>query len=178
LAWDLYKSPQRAKEPRERGNEMDLQIAIDQELQLVGKKYWVIGIDSYVLDNFLDERRAWKSYTLKNSAGENAWISKADDENYFIEWRAISAVDFKKAATMALNLELSGIAKITFLGERGYSTPLAETLYFNAENKEYDFLASERFLEYENQCLIPRQSVYMIGKRLEPSSVLFKQKLL
>ena len=147
-------------------------LLIQQEVQIREKKYWVIGIENYTLDNFLDQKRAWISYVLKNSDGENAWISKADDEDYFIQWRAISQLEFQNVATMALNLELSGVANLSFIGERTYNTPMAETLYFNVKNQDYDFIASERYLECENNKIFVWKSIYMIGNRLEISDVL------
>jgi len=150
---------------------MNIKLIIEQVVQIREKKYWVIGIENYMLDNFLDQKRSWTSYILKNSFGENAWVSKADDEDYFIQWRAISQSEFQNKATMALNLELSGMAHLSFIGERTHNTPLAETLYFNIENQNYDFLATERYLESENQKLFVWKSLYMTGKKLEIVSI-------
>jgi hypothetical protein len=137
-------------------------------LKLDDKDYKVIGIDTYNLTNFLDGFSSWQSFTLLTSDEQKAWISLTQGENYYVRWKAIPKSAFEDFLwrPMTLNLRLSGMAMLSFEGDPGYSTPFAETCYFDVTNCEYDFLATERFLEIVSGKLIVQETMYMIGWKL------------
>ena len=68
---------------------------------------------------------------------------------------------------MPPHLELSGIAEVSFQGNPGYSTPFTEIVWFNASNKNYDFLAIERFLQQSHSVITPLESYFLGGKVLK-----------
>lgn len=155
-------------------------LGINSEVMLEDKRYWVIGIDSYSLENFSDGVTKWQSYTMSSGNGEMAWISQNEGESFFVRWMAISRPAFFEALTAVvspvLNLKLSGMANISFEGYRGFSTPFAETLCFEASEKRdqaYDYLASERFIEFSDGVLWAQESIYMIGRILSSHTLAF-----
>src|SRR5437899_439745 len=122
-------------------------LTLNQELTVEGKKYTVIGIDKYSLKNTFGQTKEWDSYTLKDNTENKTWISFGAVKDYFVQWDLLSEEDFKKQAISPINLDLTGIANVTFQGNPGFSTPVAEILWFNVKNMEYDYVAFERFLK-------------------------------
>ncbi len=147
---------------------MKTSFRIGEEIIIEKHKYSVIGIDTYVLKNLSGKVKKWVSYTLKDIKGEKTWISFGVTGNYFTQWSNISKLDFEKAIKNAdINTELSGIANISFSGNPGYSTPVAEILGFNVINRRYNFLGIERFLKQGKNNVEPLKSYYQTGKLIK-----------
>ncbi|SRR5258708_5863026 len=142
-------------------------LTLHQEVSVDGNKYTVIGVDKYSLKNISGKIKEWESYTLKDTQGNKTWLSYGAVEDYFIQWALISEEDFNKQAEQSVNLDLSGIAHITFQGNPGFSTPEAEIIWFNLKNEEFDYVAFERFLEQKDNEITPLESYYNTGKILK-----------
>lgn len=147
---------------------MSKELSLNQEVPLENKQYRVVGIDHYHLKNVLETEKEWKSYTLKDSEGNKTWISYGTIPDYFVQWQILDKEEFKKqAAAKSPNLELSGIAHITFEGNAGYSSPNAEILCFPSSDTTYDFIAMERFLNQNGEITEPTEAYYQSGKILK-----------
>ena|SRR5256885_2253409 len=142
-------------------------LKINQEITLDGKNYKVIGVDYYRLKNVSGNTKEWVSYTLIDNEGNKTWISYGAVKDYFIQWSLIAETEFRKEVTVPANLDLSGIAHVTFEGNPGYSTPTAELIWFDLTSGPYDFVVFERFLRQEQDHLEPMESYYDAGKILK-----------
>ena len=142
-------------------------LKLHQEVSLEGNIYKVIGIDHYRLTNLIGKLETWDSYTLTDNKGYKTWISYGAIKNYYIQWELISEKTFKKLTRTSLNLELTGIAEVTFQGKPGYSTPNAEIVWFNLQNSDHDYVASERFLRLLAEKIEPLETYYDAGKILK-----------
>lgn len=147
--------------------DMRNKLILNQKVNLDEKIYKVIGIDYYVLKNVLNLTRKWTSYTLIDKDNHKTWISYGVAGRYFTQWATIAKLKFKNEATMPAYLELSGIANVSFQGNRGYSTPFTEIVWFKTANINYDFLAIERFLKQTKSGIIPLESYFLSGKILK-----------
>ena len=146
---------------------MKSKLTINQKILLSGEAYKVIGIDSYILSNVVGGTQKWISYTLLTDKKKKTWISYGAIKNYFIQWAVISEKKFKKEATIPLNINLSGLANISFIGDPGYSKPFAELFWFNVQNRKYDFLLIERFIRHDANELKILDSYYQTGTILK-----------
>ncbi len=142
-------------------------LILNQSISIEGHIYKVIGIDHYRLKNIFDKIKEWDSYTLMDAQGEKTWVSYGAVKDYYLQWTLVSAEEFKKGAIFPPNLELTGIADVTFQGNQGYSTPSAEILWFNLKDKKYDYVAIERFLKPVGDKVEPLESYYDAGKILK-----------
>lgn len=103
----------------------------------------IIGIDTYLLETFSDTQKNWNSYTLISDAGgkfERFWVTDWKSDGWFVWTR------HKKLANPKVKkiiLDRSGIAKITFKGDRGASTPTAALAVY--EISKGLFYSTERF---------------------------------
>jgi hypothetical protein len=128
---------------------VDDPLVVNDRVSLAGEKYTVSGIDRYSLSNLLGAVREWRSYTLRSSSGKT-WLCLGFDEHPAIRWIEIDRATFTSAADAAvLNPELTGVAVVTFDGDRGHSTPMAEILVMSQTGAPYEFVACERFLEVD-----------------------------
>jgi hypothetical protein len=151
---------------------MNKDLKLNQEISLENKAYTVVGIDHYHLKNVLETVMTWKSYTLKDAEGNKTWITYGIIPDYFIQWYILDKEEFKQqAATKSPNLELSGIAHITFEGNAGYSSPNAELLCFPSAGTSYDFVAMERFLNQNGEIVEPTEAYYQSGKILKDFTI-------
>jgi hypothetical protein len=142
-------------------------LKLNQEVTLQGISYKVIGIDTYKLKSILDEEKEWISYTLIDPEGNKVWISYGVAGEYFTQWSLVSKEEFTKLATGSLNYNFTGIATVKFEGNPGYSTPTAEITWFNIQDQQYDFIASERFLKQNGELIEPLETYYDAGKILK-----------
>ena len=110
---------------------MHTKLKLNQTVILEGTSYKVIGIDDYSLINVFGNTKNWISYTLVDEKNNKTWISYEAIPDHFVQWSLISEKEFLKEAKTPLNMELSGIANITFKGNPGFSTPVAELFWFN-----------------------------------------------
>ena len=147
-------------------------LKLNQEISLENKRYTVVGIDHYHLKNILGTVKEWKSYTLKDAEGNKTWIVYGIIPDYFVQWYNLEKAEFKQqASTKSPNLELSGIAYITFEGNAGYSSPNAELLCFPSSDTSYDFIAMERFLSQNGKIVKPTEAYYQSGKILKDFTI-------
>src|SRR5579859_7708071 len=101
-------------------------LTVNQQVILYGKRYKIIGIDHYHLKNLIDGIKEWDSYTLVDDKGDKTWVSYGAVQDFYLQWELVSADEFKKRVMFQPNLELTGIANVTFQGNPGYSTATAE----------------------------------------------------
>lgn len=147
---------------------MKTKLELNDQLKVHNTMYRVIGLDTYTLKNVLDTTKKWVSYTLIDDEKKKTWISFGIAGEYFTQWETLSGKQFKKDVQHASpNLDLTGIATISFQGNQGYSTPLAEIVWFNTKNLPYEFLAIERFLQQEKEKVKPMESYYQTGTILK-----------
>lgn len=115
---------------------------LGDQLVVLGTSYEIIGIDSYVLHNYVEQSRRWKSYTLQSAAHRHGLTSIGGRT---VLWRPTVVTDRDWPAGLTLNPELSGTAAISIEGDPGPSTPLAQLLWFESADHTRLF-AGERFL--------------------------------
>ena len=146
---------------------MAKKMKLNHEVDLDSKIYKVIGIDHYVLTNLFGGTREWDSYTLIDAKNNKTWISQGAVKDYYLHWILVSESEFKKMTGVAPNLNLTGIADVTFQGNPGYSTPTAELVWFDLQNAKYDFMVYERFLEPKGKKVKPQEPYYDAGRILK-----------
>ncbi len=146
---------------------MKNKLTVNQVITLKNITYKVIGIDTYKLNNVFGKTKQWISYTLTDSKKNKTWISYGISGDYFTQWASLTEAEFKKKATVSPNLDLSGIAQISFKGNPGFSTPIAEIVWFNVANQNYNYLSIERFLKQHEETIIPLESYYLTGTILK-----------
>lgn len=142
-------------------------LTLNQNVILEKIAYKIIGIDHYSLKNLFGKTKEWDSYTLIDDQGNKTWVSYGAVKDYFLQWTLISELQFKKTIDQSPNLDLTGIANVTFIGNPGYSTPTAEIVWFDLWGKEYDYVASERFLKQNGEMIEPLETYYDAGKILK-----------
>lgn len=142
-------------------------LLVNQEITLENKHYKIIGIDHYRLKNVIGSIVKWDSYTFIDNRGKKIWISYHESQNIFVQWIAISKAEFKKKVISAPDLELTGLADITFEGNAGYSTPTAEVMTFSLTNQEFDYIGYERFLKQKGKQITLLETYYDAGKILK-----------
>jgi hypothetical protein len=153
---------------------MNNPLKLDQNINIEGTIYKVIGIDIYNLINIYEKRRDWLSYTLVDITNKEnrIWLGYGFADNYFIKQWIIPEEEFKKnTETLPLNAEYTGVANITFKGEQGYSVPNSEIIWFNSLNDQYDFFVIERFVEIEKNKIQTSKSYYHGMKILQSFKV-------
>jgi hypothetical protein len=143
-------------------------LAINQKVTIEGKIYEIIGIDHYVLNNLFGELKRWDSYTLIDNKNNKTWVSYGAIKDYYLQWSLISAEEFRDGIIVPANLDLTGIANVTFEGNQGYSTPTAELVWFDLKDQKYDYFVFERFLENNGK---PQEAYYDAGKILKDFKV-------
>ena len=139
-------------------------LTINQKVTIEGKIYKIIGIDHYILNNLFGELKKWNSYTLIDDKKNKTWVSYGAIKNYYLQWSLISAEEFRDGIIVPANLDLTGIANVTFEGNQGYSTPTAELVWFDLKDQKYDYFVFERFLESNGK---PQEAYYDAGKILK-----------
>lgn len=147
--------------------EFFMELKLNQVISLNKIIYKIIGIDYYSMHNILENVKQWISYTLVDSNGKKTWISYGHAGKYFVQWCEIKKNEYSKLATGSLNPVFSGIAKIKFEGNPGYSTPYAEIIWTDVKNEQFDCVNVERFLEKNQNDLIIKESYYLSGKILK-----------
>jgi hypothetical protein len=140
---------------------MNLSIKIGNRITIKGNKYAVVGIDTYHLFNQLQKEKIWDSYTL---VGNNERIGLTQIDQNFQLWRDSSANI--QTVPGALILDNSGIANISFQGDSGPSTSIAELTWFNVNHKAYQYLVIERFLHLKCSKLENVDTHYYLGEQL------------
>jgi hypothetical protein len=145
---------------------MNTKLKLNQAITLGETTYEVIGVDDYSLINVFGNKKSWISYTLIDKNKNKTWISYGAIPNYFIQWSLVSEKEFIKEAQTPLNMELSGIANITFKGNPGFSTPVAELFWFNLSEKKYDFYVVEKFVKNKGEKSEVLESYYDAGEIL------------
>ena len=136
-------------------------LAINQKVTIEEKIYEIIGIDHYVLNNLFGELKRWDSYTLIDNKNNKTWVSYGAIKDYYLQWSLISAEEFRDGIIVPANLDLTGIANVTFEGNQGYSTPTAELVWFDLKDQKYDYFVFERILENNGK---PQEAYYDAGK--------------
>ena len=144
---------------------MQTQLKLNQKVMLHQREYMIIGIDTYTLKNLFGKIKKWISYTLIDNKKTKTWITYGTADGYFTEWAIIPLKQFKQYAG-ALKMDLTGIAHISFKGNPGYSTPVSEIVWLEA-NKKYDYVSLERFLNQNKGNVIPLEPYYQSGKILK-----------
>jgi len=142
-------------------------LKLNQKVTIGNNFYKVIGIDHYRLNNLFGETKKWDSYTLIDEDNNKTWISYGAVKDYYLQWTLISETEFKKGIMAPPQLELTGIADVTFEGNPGFSTPTAELVWFNLKEQNYDYFVYERFLEQAGNRIEPLESYYDAGKILK-----------
>ena len=142
-------------------------LKLNQKVSLEGVVYRVIGIDHYHLKDLFGKQKTWDSYTLVDEKGNKSWISYGAIKDYYLRWELITEKAFKKLTKTPPNLELTGIADVTFQGNQGYSTPTAEIVWFDLKDSDYDYVASERFLKQSGEKIEPLETYYDAGNILK-----------
>ena len=136
---------------------MDKTLKVGNHILVHKKPYEIVGIDSYSLQNHFRKSKSWKSYTL---VGKNERIGLSIMDNNLTLWSTIvNHIDNGK-----FNFEMSGIASITFEGDKGPSTPLAELTWFDLRNKDLNIFLIERFLSYASNNELIVNTFYQVGK--------------
>lgn len=144
-------------------------IGLGDKLNLNGSTSLVVGVDSYELHNCLGQIRRWNSYTIVNPTGR---YGLTHVQAGVVLWSSIeAAMSACRDDLSTLNLEMSGVARISFQGEQGVSTPVASLLWFDMKNGEFDFVAIERFLRIRNNALIGVTLHYYGGRLLRSGHV-------
>ena len=121
---------------------MAIKLSLNDKLTINKREYKIIGIDNYSLKNSFGKTKKWKSYTLK-SKNSKLWFVVGIKDKLIIWYPAkkdsiIDVQDYK------FNFEFSGIAEISFEGNKGFSTPEAEVIILEKNNKLF---AVERFFD-------------------------------
>lgn len=139
---------------------MDKTLKVGNHILVQKKPYEIVGIDSYSLQNHFRQSKTWKSYTL---VGNNERIGLSIMDNILTLWRtAVNHIDNGK-----FNFEMSGIASITFEGDRGPSTPIAELTWFDIKTQDMDIFLIERFLSFPPGSKLLINTFYQVGKVVE-----------
>lgn len=139
---------------------MKIIFEVGTHLLIGNNLYQIVGIDSYLLQNHLREIREWKSYTL---VGNSERIGVSIMNEVFTLWR--NAPNIIESGKM--NFEFSGIANITFEGDNGPSTPVAELTWFDLKNDDADIFLIERFLSFNSENKAHTNTFYQIGKMIK-----------
>ena len=104
----------------------------------------VVGIDNYTLQNFTNRTIRWPSYTL---VSEDKGVFK---RYWFVCWGNkdwvlwLKPAHNKVPAGAKMLLEKSGLAKITFTGDAGVSTPTAALATYGVGK---NYFCAERFAD-------------------------------
>lgn len=146
---------------------MKTTLRMNQQVTVETTLYRVIGIDTYALTNVFGKPKKWISYTLINDKNNKIWISYGAIPKYFVQWTLVPESEFKKEITTPLNCDLSGIANITFEGNPGFSTPIAELFWFNLKGNAYDFYVVEKFITEKGDQVILLETYFDGGKILK-----------
>lgn len=122
-------------------------INVGSVIHVENIEFSVIGIDCYSLLNMNGRKRKWISFTIKNK-NKKQWIVRGIN-NKEILWE--KSKQLKNAIIQnnyRFNPIMSGIATIQFRGNKGFSTPLAEIIWFDSRNKNNnsDYYVQENFL--------------------------------
>lgn len=138
-------------------------LEIGQRIELDGQPFSVVGIDDYELTNLLGSYTDWTSYTFLGDTGERTWVSYGVAGDRFTRWAEVSVDEFQAlAADARLDMEHSGVAEVTFVGDLGHSTPFAELTWLQIDGPS-EFLVIERFLVSSDGGIKTRQPYYQTG---------------
>ena len=118
------------------------------------------GIDTYLLHNQLKKEKKWDSYTL---VGNNERVGLTMIDNEPVLWRASPSLD-TQVAYKNFNLERSGIANISFQGDRGPSTSIAEIVWFDLDQRSTPYFVIERFLHINGDKMARIDTHYYLGE--------------
>lgn len=121
---------------------MVAKLNLYEKLTINNQEYKIIGIDNYHLKNSLGKTKKWKSFTLK-SGKSKLWFVVGIKRKPIV-WYSVKKGFIKSVKNYKFNLEFSGIAEITFEGNKGFSSPKAEVILLEHKNK---FFAIERFFD-------------------------------
>lgn len=138
-----------------------MEILINNKVRIKGITYKVVGVDSYKLFNSLDKEVTWKSYTL---VGDDVRVGISFTEGKYIFW---DKVDFSKYSDLFLNMNLTGICNISFEGDKGPSTPIAELVWFNSKENIKDNLLIEKFIYFDDNNRTIKKSITFFQKGIE-----------
>jgi hypothetical protein len=146
---------------------MNIQIQPGVTITLKGLYYQVAGIDTYTLHNQIEPSKQWKSYTL---VGNNQRIGLTQIDNEFELWDSVP--DNKiPTSQLTFNLEMSGIASISFEGDRGPSTSISEIVWFDINNDPDRDLVTERFLYIKANQLKKVETFFYLGEKINRSQI-------
>ncbi len=109
-------------------------MKLGQSYKLKKERCTIIGIDSYNLSNLLGKSKTWKSYTFQNQKGEKRWVVTGIMKKTWI-CHAILKKDIPK--NLIVLKEYSGTAKITFKGNKGFSSPKSKITLWKEKTKVY-----------------------------------------
>ena len=142
-------------------------IYIGSVVYVRNTEFSVVGIDYYTLLNTRGQKVKWTSFTIKNK-NKRKWLIK-DINNKDILWEKaeqLKIVGIKRE--YMFNPSMSGIATILFKGKRGFSTPMAEILWFDiiAKNSDFDYYVQENFFEFKKNNLASIKRYYYRGKSI------------
>jgi len=117
------------------------EINLHDRVSIKNTNYEVIGIDSYSLTNYLNNKKQWTSYTLKSKKSK-LWLVLGVNDKPLL-WRMTSPKSIKSVKEFHFDFEFSGIANIEFRGDKGFSTPKSEIVFLKKGNK---YFVIEKFL--------------------------------
>jgi hypothetical protein len=147
-------------------------LNVGAEFQLHSTTFQVVGIDDYKLQNSSGGQRDWVSYTLLSAGGERTWISYGVADSFFTRWAEITLTEYQQLAKNAtVDLNLTGIARITFAGDRGHSTPDAELVWSRTDSEAPEFSLIERFLTVDADGVRGLQPYFQTGTILREFAV-------
>ncbi len=107
---------------------------LGENYKLEDGEYKIIGIDSYVLHNLLEETKRWKSYTLENEVDSKRWVVEPIlGQTWIFDLISREAIP----EDLIIVKEYSGVADINFKGNRGFSTPRSSLVLLTEQGKLY-----------------------------------------
>lgn len=137
---------------------MTEQFQVSTNLRLNNKTYEIVGIDTYCLFNHLGQKVKWKSYTL---VCDKERIGLSFMNGSFFLWDEAPLETFP---SKLLRLDLSGMAHITFEGDNGPSTPVAELIWFETPGApEKNYLIESFLVLGEGKTLQSLQTLFQLG---------------
>ena len=143
---------------------MENKFKVGTQLLFQNAQYNVVGIDYYSLQNHLRQTKIWKSYTL---VGNNERIGLSIMDKTFTIWRTATEV-IKNGVS---NFDFSGMANITFVGDKGPSTPLAELTWFDIDANSSNIFLIERFLSFSSAENLQIETFYQLGSIIIESDI-------
>lgn len=117
---------------------------IGSTIILEEEEFTIAGIDSYSLVNFHGHIKTWNSFTIANSLKR---VSFSHTKGKYIFWEQIAASEIETRIIQeeySLNWDFSGLAQLTFEGDKGISQPYAELVWFD-RGTWHDIVLLERF---------------------------------